>query len=137
MYTYGHTGKKGRAVVYARRSHWDTGMSLSVQTQIVNARRQAELMGYTVGDEDIFSDDGISGMTEDRPGFRAMTLKLFSPEKPYKAVFVTDISRLSRSSSSYFEYEDIFAEERIELISLMEPPGNPEVKIDTNRRMKP
>ena len=136
MYTYGHTGKKGRAAVYARRSHWDTGMSLSVQTQIVNARRQAELMGYTMGDEDIFSDDGISGMTEDRPGFRAMTLKLFSPEKPYKAVFVTDISRLSRSSSSYFEYEDIFAEERIELISLMEPPGNPEVKIDTNRRMK-
>ena len=136
MNMYRHITNRGRAAVYARRSHWDAGVSLSVTTQAANCRRQAELMGFTVGDEDVFLDDGISGMTDDRPGFRAIMLTLFSPERPYKAVFVTDISRLSRSSTNYFEYEDIFATEGIELISLMDPPGNPEVKIDTNRRMK-
>ena len=136
MNMYRHITNRGRAAVYARRSHWDEGVSLSVTTQAANCRRQAELMGFTVGDEDVFLDDGISGMTDDRPGFRAIMLTLFSPERPYKAVLVTDISRLSRSSTNYFEYEDIFATEAIELISLMDPPGNPEVKIDTNRRMK-
>ncbi len=136
MNMYGHTPNRGRAAVYARRSHWDDGVSLSVITQAANGRRQAELMGFTVGDEDVFLDDGVSGMTDDRPGFKGLLLKIFSPERRYKAIIVTDISRLSRSSSSYFEYEEIFAEEGIELISLMEPPSNPQVKIDSNRRMK-
>ena len=135
MNMYGHITNRGRAAVYGRRSHWDDGISLSVITQAANGRRQAEAMGFTVDDEDVFLDDGVSGMTDDRAGFKAMLLKLFSPERRYEAVVVTDISRLS-SSSSYFEYEDIFAQEGIELISLMEPPGNPQVKIQTNRRMK-
>ena len=63
-------------------------------------------------------------------------LKLFSPERPYEALVVTDISRLSRSTGSYIDYEEVFAEQGIELISLLEPPGHPEVKINTNRRMK-
>ena len=136
MYTYGNTGKKGRAVVYARRSHWDEGVSLSVQAQVANARRQGELIGFTIYDEDIFIDDGISGMTDDRPGYQSLMLKLFSPERLHKAVIVNDIGRLSRSSGGYIDHEELFAEAGIQLVSLMDPPGNPESKIDTNRRMK-
>ena len=127
---------KGTAAVYGRRSNWDEGVSFSVTTQGANGRRHGELLGYTVGDDDIYLDDGISGMTEDRPAFRAMMMKALSPEKPYKAIIVTDISRLSRETGTYIDYEEILADEGIELVSLMEPPGNPQLKINTHRRMK-
>ena len=39
-------------------------------------------------------------------------------------------------SDAYINYEEIFAEEGIELISLMDPPSNTPAKIDTGRRMK-
>ena len=68
-----------------------------------------------MGDDDIYLDDGISGMTEDRPAFRAMMMKALSPEKPYKAIIVTDISRLSRETGTYIDYEEILADEGIEL----------------------
>ena len=136
MYTYPLAPNRGRAAVYCRKSHWDEGVSLSVTTQATNGRRGGEVVGFTVGDMDIFTDDGISGMTDDRPGLRSMLLKVFSPERPYEAVIVTDLSRLSRSSGGYINYEDMFAEGGIQLISLMEPPSNPRVKIDTTRRMR-
>lgn len=127
---------RGRAAVYCRRSHWDEGVSHSVTTQGESGRRHGELLGFTVEDEDIYVDDGISGMTNERPSFRELMLKLFHPERPYKAVIVLDISRLSRASGGYIDYEELFAEANIELISIMDPPSNPQVKINTTRRMK-
>lgn len=127
---------RGRAAVYGRRSHWEEGTSLSVTVQGTTGRRLAESLGYTVGDSDIYLDDGISGMTDDRAAFRAMMLKVFSEDRPYKAVVVTDISRLSRNSGDYIDYEEMFAEAAIELVSPMDPPANPQVKINTHRRMK-
>ena len=126
---------KGRACIYCRKSTWDNGPSFSCETQAANCRRHAELLGYTVDDDDIYIDDGISGMTDNRPGFRRMMLKALSPEKPYPAIVVTDISRLSRSTSDFIDYEEIFGDEEIELISLMDPPSNPEVKINIPRRL--
>ena len=127
---------KGRAAVYCRRSHSDVGVSLSVTTQAINGRRHGELLGYTVSDADIHTDDGISGMTEDRPAFRALMLKLLSPEKPCNALIVTDISRLSRAAGQYINHEGNLAEAGIELISLIDPPGNPELKFNSNRRSR-
>ena len=140
MTSYRPTVNKGGAAVYCRLSHPDEvevgGVSQSVTTQAANGRRHAEFLGYTVGDDDIYWDDGISGLKDSRPGFRKLMLNVFSPERPYEAVVVTDISRLSRSSSDYIDYEVFLAEQNIELISLMDPPGNPQVKINTNRRMR-
>ena len=94
-------------------------------------------MGFTVHpEEDVYMDGGISGMEDERPEFRVLMLKIFSPERLYEALFVNDISRVSRSTGSYINYEEIFAEEGIELISLMDPPSNTPAKIDTGRRMK-
>ena len=95
------------------------------------------MMGFTVHpEEDVYMDGGISGMEDERPEFRVLMLKIFSPERLYEALFVNDISRVSRSTGSYINYEEIFAEEGIELISLMDPPSNTPAKIDTGRRMK-
>ena len=128
---------RGRAAVYGRTSTDNQDVGLSTGTQGEHGRRQGELLGFTVGDDDIFLEEsGISGMEDDRPKLRALMLKIFSPERPYQALIVCDISRLSRSTGGYINFEEILAEEGIELISIMEPPGNTEVKIDTNRRMK-
>jgi DNA invertase Pin-like site-specific DNA recombinase len=112
-------------------------VELSTATQVESGLRCAERLGFTAHrEEDVYVDGGMSGMGDDRPQYRELMMKIFSPERPYSALIVDDISRLSRRSSNYINYEEIFAEEGIELISLMDPPGNPQVKIDTGRRMK-
>ena len=136
MNTYRPATNKGRAAVYGRVSTNNQDVGLSTATQEHLVRRHLESLGYTVGDDDIYMDGGVSGMTVDRAAFKALMLKLFSLERPYEAVGLTDIGRLSRDSAGYIDYEEIFADAAIELISLMEPSGDPEVKINTNRRMK-
>ena len=136
MNTYRPGSKRGRAAVYGRVSTDNQDVGLSTSTQADHGRRHGELLGFTIDDDDIYLDGGISGMSDDRPAFREMMLKVFSPDRPYQAVIVSDISRLSRNSGNYIDHEEIFAEEGIEIISLMDPPGNSQVKIDTNRRMK-
>ena len=133
---YGFAANKGAAAIYCRVSTDKQDVGLSFATQSEHCRRHGEILGFTLKDEDIFDDGGITGMTDERPGFRRLMLRALSPEKPYKAVIVLDISRLSRDSGGYIDFEEIFAEANIELISIMDPPGNPEVKINTNRRMK-
>ena len=137
MNTYRPATGRGRAAIYARTSTDNQDVGLSTATQIEMCQRQAEMMGFTVHpEEDVYMDGGISGMEDERPEFRALMLKIFSPERLYEALFVNDISRVSRSTGSYINYEEIFAEEGIELISLMDPPSNTPAKIDTGRRMK-
>ena len=126
---------KGRAAVYGRASTDNQDTGLSTATQAEHGRRLGELLGFIVEDDDIYLDEGISGMTDDRSACRQVMLKVFSPERPYEAVIVTDLSRLTRSSRGYINYEEIFAEEGIQLISHMDPPSNGQAKIDTNRRM--
>ena len=136
MNTLPPRGSRGRAAIYARVSTDNQDTGLSTATQVEHSRRHGEMLGFTIGDEDIYTDEGISGMTDDRAGFRAMMLKALSSEKPWTGIIVTDIGRLSRSSGGYINYEEILAEENIELIAPMDPEGNPQVKINTNRRMK-
>ena len=137
MNSYRPIANKGPAAVYGRSSTDNQDVGLSTAAQAERTRRHLESLGYTVDDEDIYLEEsGISGMTDDRAKFRAMMLKVFSPERLYRAVGVDDIGRLSRSSGDYIDYEIVFAEAGIELVSLMDPPGNPQVKINTPRRMK-
>ena len=95
------------------------------------------MLGYIVEDEDLYlEEDGVSGMKGAGPKLRALMLKVFSPERPYEAVIVIGLDRLSRSSGNYIEYEQIFAEGDIEILSPLDPPKNTQTKIDTPRRMK-
>lgn len=71
-----------RAAIYARKSTEQTGVAAearSVTRQIENAKAYAESKGWTVSDEHIYMDDGVSGAEfVKRPGF----LRLMNALKP-------------------------------------------------------
>lgn len=90
-----------RAAIYARKSTEQTGVAdeaRSVTRQIEHATLYANKKGWTVPDELIFVDDGISGAEfERRPGFQRLlaSLKL---RPPFQFLVVMDESRLGRES---------------------------------------
>ena len=89
------------AAIYVRKSTAQTGMSedaRSVERQKARAREYAVQHGWTVADEHIYEDDGISGAEfARRPGFQRLkdTLKRRSP---FQYLIVMDESRLGRES---------------------------------------
>ena len=90
--------KKGRdntAFLYVRLSRDDNleGESYSISNQKKLLTKAAKDAGYT--NIVIFADDGVSGVTMNRPGYQAMIAEL---EKDHAAaVFVKDMSRLGRN----------------------------------------
>src|ERR1700704_6276615 len=90
-----------RAAIYVRKSTAQTGMSedaRSVERQKSRARAYAIGRGWTVDDEHVYEDDGISGAEfARRPGFQRLieTLKRLSS---FQFLIVMDESRLGRES---------------------------------------
>ena len=90
-----------RAAIYVRKSTAQTGMSedaRSVERQKSRARDYAVRRGWTIADEHVYEDDGISGAEfARRPGFQRLieTLKRLSP---FQYLIVMDESRLGRES---------------------------------------
>ena len=119
------------AALYLRLSR-DDGMdadSNSIQTQKTLLTKVAKEKGYT--NLLTFSDDGISGVTMNRPGFMAMMDEL---EKGYiSAVFVKDLSRLGRN---YIEVgkltEEFFPENDIRLVAVSDGFDSDEGENDLN-----
>lgn len=92
------TSKKNRentAFLYPRLSRDDNleGESYSIQNQKKLLTKAAKDMGYT--NLVTFIDDGVSGVTMNRPGFNAMMAEL--EQGHAAAVFVKDMSRLGRN----------------------------------------
>ena len=87
--------RENTAFLYPRLSRDDNleGESYSIGNQKKLLVKAAKDMGYT--NLVTFVDDGVSGVTMDRPGFKAMMQEL---EKGHAAaVFVKDMSRLGRN----------------------------------------
>ena len=87
--------------IYARKSTEQTGVSdeeKSVTRQIDHAKAYAMKKGWTVPDELIFVDDGISGAEfVKRPGFiRLMTA--LKPKPSFQILIMSEESRLGRES---------------------------------------
>src|SRR4026208_1141560 len=84
------------AAIYARKSTEQTGVSdeeKSVTRQIEHAKAYALKKGWTVSDELIFVDDGISGAEfVKRPGF----IRLMNALKPRPAFQLLIMSEESR-----------------------------------------
>ncbi len=109
--------REDTAFLYPRLSRDDNldGDSYSIQNQKKLLTKAAKDMGYT--NLVTFCDDGVSGVTMDRPGFNAMIAEL---EKGHAAaVFVKDMSRLGRN---YIEVgrlmEEFFPEHDIRLVAV-------------------
>ena len=109
--------KDTTAFLYVRLSRDDNldGESYSIQNQKKLLTKAAKDMGYT--NLVTFVDDGVSGVTMNRPGFNAMIAEL---EKGHaSAVFVKDMSRLGRN---YIEVgrlmEEFFPAHDIRLVAI-------------------
>jgi len=96
-----HAEELLNAAVYCRKSTEQTGVAdeaRSVTRQLEHAKLYAAKKGWTVSDEHVFIDDGISGAEfERRPGFQRL-LALLKHRPPFQFLVVMDESRLGRES---------------------------------------
>lgn len=87
-----------RAAIYARKSTDDQrdDLAKSISRQVEQAREYAARQGWTVSDDHVFVDDGISGGEFwNRPGL-ARLLTSLKPAAPFDVVLMTELSRLGR-----------------------------------------
>jgi site-specific DNA recombinase len=86
------------AAVYARKS---TDQNLpdaekSVSRQVEHARAYAARKGWTVADDYVYADDGISGAEfSKRPGFLPL-MNALKPRPPFQILVMSEESRLGR-----------------------------------------
>jgi DNA invertase Pin-like site-specific DNA recombinase len=77
------------AAIYARTA---VANPTKIDEQIAASRAFARAQGLTVGD--VFTDDGVSGLTFDRPGFADLCVGVHRGR--VRTVIVSDASRLGR-----------------------------------------
>lgn len=89
------------AAIYARKSTEQTGVSdeeKSVTRQIEHAKAYAARKGWTVPDDLMFVDDGISGAEfVKRPGFLRL-MNALKPKPAFQVLVMSEESRLGRES---------------------------------------
>jgi DNA invertase Pin-like site-specific DNA recombinase len=89
------------AAVYCRKSTDQSGISddqKSVARQLDHARQYAERKGWTVVDEHVYVDDGISGAEfANRPGFLRL-MNALKPRAPFQVLVLSEESRLGREA---------------------------------------
>ncbi len=87
------------AAIYARKSTEQTGVSedeKSVTGQVEHAKQYAAKKGWAVADEQVYTDDGISGAEfVKRPGFIRL-MNALSPRPPFQVLIMSEESRLGR-----------------------------------------
>ena len=90
-----------RAPIYARKSTEQDGVNeedKSVRRQIEHASAYAKKKGWTVAEDHIYSDDGISGAEfKKRPGLLRLMTTLES-KPPFQVLIMSEESRLGRES---------------------------------------
>jgi site-specific DNA recombinase len=89
------------AAIYARKSTDQSGVSddqKSVSRQAEHARAYAARKGWTVLDEHVYIDDGISGAEfANRPGFLRL-MNTLKPRPPFQVLVMSEESRLGREA---------------------------------------
>src|SRR5262245_50210451 len=87
------------AAVYVRKSTEQTGVAddaKSITRQAEHARAYAVRKGWTVADEHVYVDDGISGAEfASRPGFLRL-MNALKPRPPFQVLVMSDLDRLGR-----------------------------------------
>jgi site-specific DNA recombinase len=85
--------------IYARKSTDQTGVAddqKSVARQVEHATAYARRKGWTVADEHVYVDDGISGAEfTNRPGFLRL-MNALKPRPAFQVLVMSEVSRLGR-----------------------------------------
>ena len=85
-----------RVACYARYSS-DLQRDTSIEDQLTVARRYAAEQGWTVPENQIYTDAGISGASvEGRPGLKALLAAAATQPRPFDVLLVDDSSRIAR-----------------------------------------
>lgn len=89
------------AAIYARKSTEQAGLNdeqQSVARQVAHAKAYAERKGWTVSEDHIFADDGISGAEfVRRPGFLRL-MNALKPRPAFQILIMSEESRLGREA---------------------------------------
>ncbi len=87
------------AAIYARKSTEQAGVgdeAKSVTRQVAHAREYAERKGWTVAEEHVYVDDGVSGAEfATRAGFVRL-MNALKPRAPFQVLVMAEESRLGR-----------------------------------------
>src|SRR5262245_38700184 len=87
------------AAIYARKSTEQNGVGdeeKSVTRQIEHAKAYAAQKGWTVSEDHVYVDDGISGAEfVKRPGFLRL-MNALKPKPPFQVLIMSEESRLGR-----------------------------------------
>jgi DNA invertase Pin-like site-specific DNA recombinase len=116
--------------IYSRKSTAQDGNAdeQSVARQIATARRFAAARGWTVGDEHVYSDSGISGAEfARRPGLVHL-LAALKPRPPFDVLLIGDRDRLGREQieTSYVLKQLVMAGVRVFEVG---KAGGPEITL--------
>jgi site-specific DNA recombinase len=87
--------ESNRCAIYARYSS-EKQNSLTIDQQIRKCREYAERHSLAVLNEHIYTDEAISGATDDRDGLRRLLATAKQKPRPFDVILVDDTSRLSR-----------------------------------------
>ena len=105
-------GKK-IVLLYARRS--TNRQYLSVESQLSRLRETVAKEGHTVLEEIV---DDMSGSLDTRPGFRRIEAMAKSDDPPMDAIYVYDMSRLSRSLETRVRIQREFVMNGVQIVSI-------------------
>lgn len=84
-----------RCAVYARFSS-ERQDPLTIEQQVRKCQEHADRQGWHVLPEHIYSDEAVSGATDDRPGLRRLLQAAAQRLRPFDVILADDTSRLSR-----------------------------------------
>lgn len=94
----------------------------SPDSQLKLIRQYAEKNGYTIPENYVFYDDGISGKsTNKRLQFNEMIALAKEKNKPFEAIFVWKFSRFARNQEESIVYKSLLKKNGVSVVSISEP----------------
>jgi DNA invertase Pin-like site-specific DNA recombinase len=94
----------------------------SPDSQLKKIREYAAKEGYTIPDEYVFYDDGISGKsTKKRDDFNRMIAIASEKTHPFDAIFVWKFSRFARNQEESIAFKNYLKKRGITVVSVSEP----------------
>lgn len=107
-------------VAYLRKSTEEQS-TFSLSSQREYCQREAKARGYLLPESHIFTDDGFSAKTANRPGLIKMLELCSRKNQNIHGIIIYKIDRLARDTSDYLGIRKLLGGKGIKIISCTEP----------------